>query len=116
MSERIFQAEAILQGVGDDEELARELLQAYSEDAPLRLEALRRAIADDDAEAASRTAHSLKGMSGVVRIRVLADMSLGMELTARGGDMDGVRQRFPLLEATLAQALGEIGAYLRQPA
>ena len=116
MSEQIFRPEAILQGVGDDVELARELLQAYSEDAPLRLAALRKAIADNDPESSSRTAHSLKGMSGVVRIQPLAEMSLGMELTARAGNMDEVRRRFPALEAALAQALNEIGVYLGQPA
>lgn len=116
MSERIFVPEAILRGVDDDEELARELLQAYSEDAPLRLNALRRAIEDDDSETASRSAHSLKGMSGVVRIPALVDSALQLETTARDGDMDRVRELFPGLEAVLAQALGEIEAYLRQSA
>lgn len=112
MSEPVFDPRHIMESVGDDGELAAELIQAYMEDAPLRMDALRAAIDAGDGDQAVRAAHSLKGMSGVVRSQELARLALDMEMTARAGDMAGVAERFPALEQTLETGLDEMGAFL----
>jgi HPt (histidine-containing phosphotransfer) domain-containing protein len=59
-----------------------------------------------------RAAHSLKGMSGVIRSPQLVQHALELEMTARDGDLDAVRVRFPVFEELIGQALESIRGYL----
>src|SRR2546428_2790048 len=56
-----FDFTAALQYVGGDQELLDELLGIFIEDAPIRVEAIRQAIATSDVTLLKREAHTLKG-------------------------------------------------------
>ena len=112
MSEPIFDSQRLMESVAGDAELAVELLTAYAEDAPVRMASLAQAVERDEIDQVVRAAHSLKGMSGVVRASRLVNQALGMEMTARNQDMDGVRKALPDLRTILDQALAEMRDFM----
>jgi two-component system sensor histidine kinase/response regulator len=60
-NERYDELLALMEG---DRDLLQELIGVFLEDAPQRIEAVRRALADRDAEALYRAGHALKGSAG----------------------------------------------------
>jgi HPt (histidine-containing phosphotransfer) domain-containing protein len=114
MSERIaFDAERLMESLDNDEELLEELLSAYVEDAPLRLAALTRGVEEGDAGAVVTAAHSLKGMTGVIRIEGLEQRALELEMAGRSGNMEKIRELFPSFRDDLERVLIQAGEYLR---
>ncbi|WP_022662182.1 Hpt domain-containing protein [Paucidesulfovibrio longus] len=114
MSERIaFDAERLMESLDNDEELLEELLRAYVEDAPLRLAALTRGVEEGDAAAVVTAAHSLKGMTGVIRIAALEQKALELEMAGRSGNIAKIREIFPAFRDDLERVLSQAGEYLR---
>lgn len=113
-SQNLFDPELLLGKVGGDVELTRELLVAYQEDAPLRLNDLISAVAAGDGSGASRSAHSLKGMSGVIRVQGLVEMAFIMESAGREGDMDKLAKTLDRFMVVLDSVLVQITDYLGQ--
>ncbi len=109
-----FNPEYMIEKIGGDVELAAELLEAYTEDAPQRLATLTAAIAAGDASTASRTAHSLKGMIGVVRVQGLVDLAQIMEQAGAQGDLETLRKTLALFTPIFENLLEQIAAYLNQ--
>lgn len=107
-----YTPDILLEKVGGDLELALELLEAYHEDAPQRLATLAEAIERENTEQASQLAHSLKGMSGVVRAEEVAKLALAMELAGRSGDQQRLEESLAMLRPMLAQVLDDIGAFM----
>lgn len=114
MSQVVFDEKQLLSSLADDDELARELLSAFLEDCPKRLASLRKALAEDDAGASAKLAHSLKGMCGVVRVDRLSELALNMEYAAREGRLDAVRKQFADFTETVDQAVLEMNAYIHR--
>lgn len=107
-----FDPTRFLHHLEDDRELARELLGAFVEDAPARLDMLTRSVADQDFEAATRAAHSLKGMCGVLKDEVLTTLALGLEMSARKRNLDALATGLPLLRQALDTVLQRIAGFL----
>lgn len=112
MSEPLFDEARFLQSLAGDVELARELLTAFLEDSPERSESLREALAQGDADQASKMAHSLKGMCGVVRSNEIATLALGMEESAKAGDLEKTRELHTLFQGKLKAAHGAMRLFL----
>ncbi|NDV18097.1 Hpt domain-containing protein [Pseudodesulfovibrio sp. JC047] len=93
MVQDLFNKDAFLASLANDRELACELIAAFMEDCPTRNASLTKALTANDALTASKMAHSLKGMCGVVRANELAELALDMELTAKEGRLDLVREQ-----------------------
>lgn len=110
---RLFQPEPFMEKLGNDTELARELLGAYLEDGPERLGQLEKALEDGRTEDAVGYAHSLKGMVGVLRQPGLSDFTLQMEKTCRAGDSDKAKALLPGLKKIMGQVNSEIRDFLR---
>jgi HPt (histidine-containing phosphotransfer) domain-containing protein len=104
MSDQLFDENRFLQSLAGDMELARELLTAFLEDSPDRAESLGRALDQGDADQASKMAHSLKGMCGVVRSTQMADLALGMEESAKSGDLEKTRELYAVFTDRLTAA------------
>jgi two-component system sensor histidine kinase/response regulator len=68
------------------EEAVVDMLQAFLQDAPGRIEQLRGAVAERDAGRISGAAHALKSASGTIRARRLADLLEQVETAGRSGD------------------------------
>jgi len=112
MSRVLFDTKLFLGSLADDTELARELLAAFLEDCPHRVADLKAALEAGDALSTSKIAHSLKGMSGVVRVSALSELALDMEHAARDGDLESVRPRFKTFTDLLDKAIVEMNTYL----
>ncbi len=92
--------------VDGDMEFLGELMEAFAEDAPDRLDALRSAVDAGDLDAAAKVAHSLKGSVGNFGARPAFELALRIEHAARQGIADGLAER--------ARELGEEIARLRE--
>ncbi len=77
----VLAAFAELQDDGEPD-LIVELIDLYLQEAPLRIEAIRRAVADADGLSLKRAAHSLKGSSGTLGVRPLAALCQELESLA----------------------------------
>lgn len=114
MSEPLFDRNRFLQSLAGDMELARELLTAFLEDSSDRSDSLSEALAQGDADQASKMAHSLKGMCGVVRSTDIATLALGMEESAKTGDLERARALHAVFLDKLKVAHGEMRLFLAQ--
>ena len=114
MTQAIFDSSAFLKSLADDRELAEELLSAFLEDSPARHESLGQALAGDKADEASKLAHSLKGMCGVVRAEALVSLALNMEHSAKDGDLVRTRELYARFTEVLAEAHDEIKQFMNQ--
>ena len=112
MTIALFNEAKYLSSLADDEELAHELLDAFFDDSPKRIANLQKAIAAGDASTASKLAHSLKGMCGVVRAERLSELAFDMERLAKDGHMDKVETRFDAFTESHKQAVTLMQAYL----
>jgi len=112
MSDPLFDENRFLQSLADDMELARELLSAFMEDSPERSASLGKALAENDADQASKMAHSLKGMCGVVRSGEMSDLAMNMEHSAKSGDLDATRKSYGEFVKKLETALEEMRRFM----
>lgn len=112
MKEQIFDSQRFLQSLADDMELARELLAAFLEDSPVRKKSLDEALQAGDTDTASRMAHSLKGMCGVIRAEQLVNIALNMEHAAKNGELDKTRELYTHFDDKLSKAHLEIHAFI----
>lgn len=108
----LFDSQKFLHSLANDQELARELLDAFLEDSPIRSTSLGDALKDDDASTASKLAHSLKGMCGVVRTDSLVNLALLMENSAKNGELDKTRDQYAEFSQQLTSAHSEIHKFL----
>jgi HPt (histidine-containing phosphotransfer) domain-containing protein len=90
--------------VGGDRALLDELLDIFAEDAPVRMDAIRRAIAGGDAQVLMREAHTLKGALKVLGAAAAAGLALDLETLARHGDLSGARE----VGAALDRSMGRL--------
>ncbi len=110
--EELFDSGSFMDSLGGDAGLAVELLHAYLEDCPVRVAELGSALDGSDSSAAAKAAHSLKGMSGVVRAKRLVSLALEMEATARDGRLGQVRAMRQDLESTLHETVDSMTSFL----
>lgn len=71
----------------------RELIDAFFEDAPTQLAALRSTLEQGDAEGARRAAHTLKSNAATFGASSLADVCRELEAVAARGELDGAAAR-----------------------
>jgi two-component system, sensor histidine kinase and response regulator len=71
--------EGILQRLGDDELLLNEVIEIFADEAPKRIEELRRALVRGDADSVKLNAHTLKGELGYLGIPEVAQKALELE-------------------------------------
>ena len=93
-----------------DRDLLLELIDVFFEDAPQRVEAVRRALADRDAEAVYRAAHALKGSAGNFGAPNVVGRANRLEELARKNDLEGAALEFEFLETDMNQLVAELAA------
>ena len=93
-----------------DRDLLLELIDVFFEDAPQRVEAMRRALADRDAEALYRAAHALKGSACNFGAPDVVGRANRVEALARENDLDAAALEFEFLETDMNQLVAELAA------
>jgi HPt (histidine-containing phosphotransfer) domain-containing protein len=79
----------LLERVGGDLELLREIVALFAADAPLQVAAIRKAIQTGDGTALAEAAHSLKGSAANFEAGAAADLALRLERLGRAGTLEG---------------------------
>ena len=89
---------ALLKVVGDDRELLGEVLEAFLEECPEIMDAIRAAIRQGDAAGLRRATHKLKGSLRSLRIKPAADYAEQLETSAAAANPPFVDERLSALE------------------
>jgi two-component system sensor histidine kinase/response regulator len=98
-------------------DLVNELIELYINDTRSRLVQMRTALNEQDAQKLQRTAHSLKGSSGNLGLRVMAALCFELEKTLKHKSLDAtpgivtrLEQEFQRVEQALASELQPVEA------
>ncbi len=101
---------SIIKKIYDDEEVLKETVKIFLEDAPQTIELLAEAIAAKDSKNVKLYAHKLKGLARHVAARKLTDMLYVLETKGRKGELEGsetlfadIRTEFDKLKSLLSQ-------------
>jgi len=98
--------------LGDDRELARELLAVFLEEHARMSGGLEKALRAGDAMALKIAAHGLKGMAANISAGALRDASLQIEKAADRGDLAAAGGLLQKLQAVMRATLDRVRKYL----
>jgi CheY-like chemotaxis protein len=102
-----------LRGVGDDQELLKELINLFLADCPGLMAEIGGAITRKDAAHLRRRAHTLKGSFSTLGARTAMEVALRLETMGRSGDLTGVEEVWTALEREVERFRAALTAYLR---
>ena len=105
------QAQARLQEWGGPK-LLSQMVKLFLENAPVRLEQVRKGLSEGNLKDAERGVHSLKSSAANVGAMQVSKLAAHMEDLAASGDSAGVAQQMPGLEAAYAAAQERLAATL----
>ena len=91
-------------------DLMFELVDLFFEDCPRHLAEIRSAIDAEDFAALQFAAHALKGSAGSLTAERTFDAALGLELSARDGDLSRAQRDLIALEQELEHLREALGA------
>jgi CheY-like chemotaxis protein len=97
--------ELALRRVAGDRELLRQVLEAFREEVPRRLEELRAALAAQDAPTVHHTAHTLKGAAASIAAARAVAAAWRLESLASQGTLTGSESIAAQVEAELGRVL-----------
>jgi HPt (histidine-containing phosphotransfer) domain-containing protein len=104
----VFDREAALRRLGQDEELFADMAQFFHEDTPGLLDELEAALRTQDIDQAARSAHTLKGLAANFDGKQAVTLAAEIERRGRAGSLEGVE----LLARELRHAVERLNAAL----
>ena len=107
---RVFDPETVVAHFDGDRSMAKALLPDIVQALLDETATLRQALNDSDAEAAARATHTAKGLAGSACALAALPLAKAMELAARQGELDTVREQLPFWD----NALRELADAVRQ--
>jgi PAS domain S-box-containing protein len=96
-------AEELLERINGDLGFLSELLDIFRRDYPQQIEAVRQAIAGDDAPALQRIGHTMKGSLGNLAAPIGSGIAAELEAMGRSGDLTHAGSKTTDLEAELVR-------------
>jgi HPt (histidine-containing phosphotransfer) domain-containing protein len=102
---------ALLDSLGNDTQLLREVIGVFLADCPARLKELKAAITARNPEQIIRASHSLRGSASTFGAEAVVEAARQLESMGQQGKLEGVDDAFATLERELAlvrKALEEI--------
>ena len=114
--EKLLDIEDLLNRVGRDEELAREILTTFAHDCPEKLSSINEALDEKNAEALKRSAHTLKGAAANVSAVIISELAFDLwKIGERGELTDTVADEiFAELEHKVEETMAEMRKYLKE--
>lgn len=100
--------ESLVDTVGGDMEFIVEPIDTYLADAPIQVEAPRKALAAGDVEAMVRPAHTLKSSSASLGAPGLAERCRLLEQAAGGRSVDGASDAVQVIAAELERVVSAL--------
>jgi CheY-like chemotaxis protein len=107
-SDAILNRKELMSRVGGDQELIEILAGAFRDDAPRHIAAFSNALAADDAQAAKKVAHTIKGCAGNLAGTRLRDYAKTLELSVASCNLDEAKQALPRLEDEINALLDQL--------
>jgi CheY-like chemotaxis protein/HPt (histidine-containing phosphotransfer) domain-containing protein len=112
----VFDRDALMESVGGDPTLLREIVQlSLDSDAPRLIAELREAAAKRDPRALEAAAHGLKGLLGELRAVRAADMAGQLEAGGLAGDLTELDPRLAALLSEMEQLKHQLRQYIKFP-
>jgi HPt (histidine-containing phosphotransfer) domain-containing protein len=105
----------LLEYLGDDDALRREVLQQFLDTLTTDLQQLESELRDSNIAAVQRSAHRLKGAAYMVGARPLGDSAMTLEHLARAGDLAGFDMTWALINAEHQRLLQHLAAQNLSP-
>ncbi len=96
----VFDKDALLERLMGDQELAMSILRGFLQETPLQINSLRKALAQGDAQAARRWAHTIKGAAGNVGAMLLREKASLLEQEAKAEALDKANECMEALESS----------------
>ncbi len=103
MQEQLFDRQAALARVGDDEELLVELVKIFLDDYPTSLNAIDSAVQTGSSHDLERAAHTLKGAVANFGADAVVREAFELERQGRTGDLSHANENLRRLHETLRQ-------------
>ena len=99
----VFDREALFARVEDDQDLLREIIGLFLDEAPDLLRAIRESLEHRDTASLERSAHALKGSVGNFGAKSAFESALKLETMGRSGDLNGASETLAELEAKISR-------------
>ena len=109
-SKDVMNVEDALRRLGDDEELLRDIIQIYLEDAPVMVEKIHNAVEQSDTNALQRAAHSLKGLAATLSASEVVGAAARLEHIAVSKNLSDA----PKAVAEVEQHVSDLNAAVQQ--
>jgi len=106
----LFDRASLMERIGNDEHVLRELVDPVMDLQPQRMNELAHALASEELDLARGYAHTLAGGFRSVSMPSLGDLAKEIELCAAREELAECRNRFLELDATFAQVMAELEA------
>ncbi len=100
---QVLNRPALLERLGGDLELFREITGLFQKDCPRLLSKIRTAVSEADAPALERAAHTLKGCVANFGAEAACDAALDLERMGRARELEGAATACQNLEAEVAR-------------
>jgi HPt (histidine-containing phosphotransfer) domain-containing protein len=106
----------VLEDIGGDEGLLRELVEAFVATYPETLQEIRQALGHDDLRTVSRAAHKLKGAVSNFGFGPAYDAARNLEEMALAARLAATRVTVTVVEQEFADLAEKLQAHFRAPA
>jgi HPt (histidine-containing phosphotransfer) domain-containing protein len=97
--------DGVLELLGGDQELLRDILGILLQELPRQLINLRQAITTGDTQAVEHLAHSIKGELGYLSLAEISHNACELEASGRNQDIARAASLFPALQAGISELL-----------
>ena len=115
MSEKdkcIFDIEAFEKCFDGDKKFAKELIQAFLDEFPLRLAELKKGIFCKNIEDIDESTHSMKGLLANMGAEDIASIAKSIELAAKDKDFDKIKETTSYLNEKIDELIITFNDYL----
>ena len=106
----VFDRDALMEQLGGDEQLAREVIDLFLRDCPVQLSSIKAALDRGDAREVYVVAHTLKGAASTLAASEVAEGALVLEQLARDGHLEGSAEAWQVLESASVRLLETLRA------
>ena len=101
-----------MRSAGGDQELLKEMIEAFLEECQLRTDELQTSSAAGDLETCRRAAHTLKGALRTFGAEAAAEVAEDLELRCGNGETENLVKRADMLVEAVSELLPEVSSYL----
>ncbi len=106
--EAVFDRKSLLARLGADEDLFREVVRLFLDQAPVQLENLRRSLAEENMERAALESHTIKGMAANISADRMRSSARRIEAAVGSGKVAEARVGLADLESAFHHFLGAV--------